>query len=676
MKIKRPKTIITILLIIILVAWWYHSNQKKQLAMQMEHEQNMMHTVKKDDIQVSVKVTANAKLADEQKLSFGREGKITHVNVNIGDEVKADDILAQLNMDEYQNAIQTSQLELANAKLWLEKMINEDNSVREAQLHSQINEAKANHKLEIEQEQILNKQLKTSLQQREEQLTQLNRDYELAQKDLQIAASGLDINVQIETEQTENTLIAHNQTINSTLTALTPILGDAEFVIESVDKIFAITEPFKHNDLAYDHLLGGKATPLKNETKTNILNSYDFIDNYQEKIADLNSNSSDNEIYTFLQEFHHDSEVLIKLCDTALDSIEMSVESVDLSAETIAWFTSTVSTARSAALGIRWQLENLATNINALLSNNSQKEQLQLSTEQKQLEYDRQKILLQKQGEDIQLLVTEIDNLKKDNNNQLNRKSSQIKTIADNINVLEKELVDLLDWPDDYDIKQQKNLIQQAQLRLERTKDQEEDYQIIAEFDGRVRTIDIVEGEQYKLDDNNFIVVENPNLIELELEVSQIDIVKIKEGDPVVITFDAYPNKPIKASISSRNVNPETNTRGGTYYKATILLTKQELEILAGMSALVTIVTAEATDVISIPTLSLIQKDNKKFVYLKEKESDEYSLHEIQTGIMNNFQVEVTQWLEKGNIIKASVLDDKALSDMGIDDSSGSIFGD
>lgn len=117
MKIKRPKTIITILLIIILVAWWYHSNQKKQLAMQMEHEQNMMHTVKKDDIQVSVKVTANAKLADEQKLSFGREGKITHVNVNIGDEVKADDILAQLNMDEYQNAIQTSQLELANAKL-------------------------------------------------------------------------------------------------------------------------------------------------------------------------------------------------------------------------------------------------------------------------------------------------------------------------------------------------------------------------------------------------------------------------------------------------------------------------------------------------------------------------------------------------------------------------------
>jgi multidrug resistance efflux pump len=46
------------------------------------------------------------------------------------------------------------------------------------------------------------------------------------------------------------------------------------------------------------------------------------------------------------------------------------------------------------------------------------------------------------------------------------------------------------------------------------------------------------------------------------LQVSQIDVVKIKEGDPVVVTFDAFPNNPITAKVSNRNVNPETNTRG------------------------------------------------------------------------------------------------------------------
>jgi hypothetical protein len=72
-------------------------------------------------------------------------------------------------------------------------------------------------------------------------------------------------------------------------------------------------------------------------------------------------------------------------------------------------------------------------------------------------------------------------------------------------------------------------MIDQAALRLERTKDQQDDYQIVAEFDGRVRTVDVVEGEQYKLDDKDYIVVENPNLIELKLQVNQVDIVKIKE---------------------------------------------------------------------------------------------------------------------------------------------------
>jgi HlyD family secretion protein len=177
------------------------------------------------------------------------------------------------------------------------------------------------------------------------------------------------------------------------------------------------------------------------------------------------------------------------------------------------------------------------------------------------LSYDTQRASLQTQEESITFLNEEIKTLQKDHENQRMRKQAQIETLRERIDVLEQELDDLLDGPDTYDIQQQRNSIRQAQLRLARAEDQQDDYQIIAEFDGRVRTVDIVEGEQYELDDRKFIVVENPNLIELELQVSQIDIVKIKEGDPVIITFDAYPNNPIKANITSRNVNPKANGR-------------------------------------------------------------------------------------------------------------------
>jgi hypothetical protein len=90
-------------------------------------------------------------------------------------------------MDDYQNAIQTSTLELENAKLSLYKLLNNDTSLSESQINSQINETQSSYNLEIEQKINLEKQLETSLQQKKDELEQMKRDYDLAQKNLEIA---------------------------------------------------------------------------------------------------------------------------------------------------------------------------------------------------------------------------------------------------------------------------------------------------------------------------------------------------------------------------------------------------------------------------------------------------------------------------------------------------------
>jgi macrolide-specific efflux system membrane fusion protein len=108
------------------------------------------------------------------------------------------------------------------------------------------------------------------------------------------------------------------------------------------------------------------------------------------------------------------------------------------------------------------------------------------------------------------------------------------------------------------------------------------------------------------------------------------------------------------------------------YYEAVIVLEKQELEILAGMSALVTVNVAEAKDAILVPTLALVRENNKVYVHLKQ--GNEYVLHEIQIGIANNFQAEVLSGLLVGDIILASVLDEAALQEMGIDGDGLSFF--
>jgi hypothetical protein len=145
------------------------------------------------------------------------------------------------------------------------------------------------------------------------------------------------------------------------------------------------------------------------------------------------------------------------------------------------------------------------------------------------LDYKRLNSSLDMQNDTLELLSSEIETMKSDHTNQLARKKSQLEAMRESIAVTTTELTNLLDGADEYDLQQQRNLVQQAAIRLEQTKDQQDDYQIVAEFDGRVRTVDIVSGEQFKLDERKYIVVENPNLIELEMQISQIDIVKIQE---------------------------------------------------------------------------------------------------------------------------------------------------
>lgn len=673
MKIKKKYIIIT-LIIIISGTWWYFWNQNKKEKQEAEKLAKMNYTVKKWDIKNEVKVTSTTQLADEQNLSFWQAGKIKKVYVNVWDEVKAGQILAELNMDDYENTINTAKLELDNARLSLTKLLNNDTSLRESQLNSQIKQTKANYEVEIEQENVLKKQLETLLAQKNNNLEQLVRDYKLAKKNLEINEEWLNLNTNIETKQTETVINTRKQTIDSVINWLNTSLWDIEIIIESIDKIFWVSTEFRNINNDYEIYLWAKDSGLKLETENNITNSYNILSKYKNIFNNTDFLSiSDEEIYSIIENYYNDTKILITLCDSAIDSLDKSIESYwYLTSTMIDWFKTIVTSSRTSSISLRSKIETYLGSINSISLNTDEEEKLNISLDQKNLDYEKQEENLKKLWEQILTLKNEIENQEIDNKNQLNRKKAQNQAILQNIEVLKKELKDLLDWADEYDINQQRNLVSQAELRIEKVKDQKDDYQIIADFDWRVRNIDIVEWEQYKLDDRKYIVVENPNLIELELQVSQIDIVKINEKDPVVITFDAYPNTPIKSYINSRNVNPEPNWRWWYYYKANVLIEKQDLEILAWMTALVTITTDSADDIILIPSLSLLQEWEKKFVY--KKQAWKYIKQEIKTWIINNFQAEVIEWLNVWDIIKSSVLDEDTFENMWIDETSSSIF--
>ncbi|USN55337.1 MAG: biotin/lipoyl-binding protein [Candidatus Peribacteria bacterium] len=175
---------------------------------------------------------------NEQNLSFASEGKITKVTVQIGDQVQAGDVLAELDMDTYYNAIQTAELELAHSELGLEKLLNNDTSLREAQLRSQINETQTSYSIAQEQYTILQQQFQNSLDQKGDQLRQLQHEYKKKKKTTNLASSGLAITNETQVQETESSVNARSQTITTLLSELRGYSDDTKDIITTVDKIF------------------------------------------------------------------------------------------------------------------------------------------------------------------------------------------------------------------------------------------------------------------------------------------------------------------------------------------------------------------------------------------------------------------------------------------------------
>jgi hypothetical protein len=95
--------------------------------------------------------------------------------------------LAELDMDEYSNTIQSAQLDVENAQLSLNKLLNNDTSLTEAQIQSQLNESRNSYQNELDQLSLLQEQVQVSLQQKNDQLEQLNREFEIAKKSLTVS---------------------------------------------------------------------------------------------------------------------------------------------------------------------------------------------------------------------------------------------------------------------------------------------------------------------------------------------------------------------------------------------------------------------------------------------------------------------------------------------------------
>ena len=172
---------------------------------------------------------------------------------------------------------------------------------------------------------------------------------------------------------------------------------------------------------------------------------------------------------------------------------------------------------------------------------------------------------------------------------------------------------------------------------------------IEAPFDATITEAIPYAGDQVTANTKAFRL-DNLSEVYIDVNIPEVDVKKIKEGQEATITIDAIRGKTYNGVVSEIARAGENN-QGIVNFKVTVKLTKPDSEILPGMTAEVSIITSKSGSKLLVPNQALKAENGKLYVY-KIIKGERPQLIEITIGDSSDTHSEVVSGeLESGDLI-------------------------
>lgn len=233
--------------------------------------------------------------------------------------------------------------------------------------------------------------------------------------------------------------------------------------------------------------------------------------------------------------------------------------------------------------------------------------------------------------------------------------------------------------------------VQSASASVTEAKDNLGRTLIYAPADGTISVLNVELGERVlgtqQMAGTELLRVANLNNMEVEVDVNENDIVKVKIGDEANVEVDAYLKKKFKGVVTSISNSASTTLTSDqvTNFKVKIRILKESYQDLLegqpssyspfrpGMTATVDILTKTKTNVLAVPISSVVvksdtaavkdftvedpnekktvPKSDKKFECVFVKVGDKAKIRIIKTGIQDDTNIEVMSGLKPGDVV-------------------------
>jgi len=572
-KFKYKKTLIFLIIAILLGVGAYLTLGKKPKV-----EYNTAKAEIGKIIQ-TVSETGTVKTAKEINLNFLSAGKIAKQNVKIGDKVVKDQLLGELDYTNLKIQEKQSQANLQSATANLAKVSN-GSTVQDIA----INQATANQA----QAAYLN-----SLDDLDNTKKTVNEAVAQAQKNLD------DLTASINQPARSSFQQAVINRKDSLLTVLDDKLSVAKVALDAVNRV--LTDQGAKDTISIQDPLSLQSA------QTNYNDGISQLEKANTSLSSAKSSKTDNNLTMAGDNVLKTLKSTLAALNAAFNALQKTVTSASFSQATLDNLKATVSSQLSAINVAITTVQGgqQALNDATIAFNNA-----------------------------VQSARFNLNNSQLSASQQIATAKARVDANFNNWQVAKAQLEKTVAGPRGEDVKQADAQVLQAQAALDSVKNQITNSIIKSPINGVVTKVNYEVGEEANASKPVFAILTEDSF-EIDVDVSEADIVKIKTSNPVTVTFDAFGDA-VKFKADLIFIEPaQTVIQDVVYYKTTIsniALASSSREIVnppdnnlasttqanadlyksikPGMTANTIITTAVKENVLIVPNRSIIEKSD------------------------------------------------------------------
>lgn len=628
-------TIVILIIAAIAVAVYFFAFNKE------EKVEYITARVAKGNLIQTVSEVGIVKASKEVELNFLQTGKIAKILVSIGDKVAKDQVLADLDYNSLLIKEKEAEANLDIAKADLNKILAgatfQEIAVSQANIDQQET-AYSSAKRELEK--IRNSSLE-DISQAAKNLSDLESKDKDSITPYEQAVITAEINL-------KNIKATHQQSINNKKNVIITTINDkltaANTALDIINRI--VTD----NDAK--NLISVKDLSYLGKT----INSYDdglnLIEVAEESLDIAKDDKKDLNIDKTTEDCMDVLDTVYESLNYCYSALENSLSSSSFTQSELDSFKSDIST----------QLTTISTGISALQTANQNLTDAILTYKIKVIEAEDNLDKAEVNLEDaINTAKNSLSLAEVSGEQKIEAAQTKIDTAFKASQVAKTKLAELKSSPRIEDVSLSNAKVKQAEASLELIKRQIEDCVIKAPIKGTVIKVEYEVGEQtisaksviYLLSENNF---------EIEVDISEADIAKIKKHDKVEITLDAF-GEDIKFLGKIYFIEPAaTIIQDVIYYKVNVQFIDKTANldnIKPGMTANVIITTASKENVLIMPSRAIIEKNggNK---YVRVLADGRINETQVDIGLRGDEgMVEILSGLKEGDEVVTYVKDGK-----------------